>query len=313
MTIIEELKPDSTSKETILTIGVFDGVHLGHRHLISELTSRASATKRRAGVITFQNHPASVINPEFKPNFITSVTERVNLLLDTGVDFVTPISFDHEVSRLTAEKFTRILVEILNMSGLIVGPDFRMGKNRDADVSKLAEIGVSQGFEVRVVDQQKTDEFPIRSTAIRNLLSEGDVQSASGMLGRYYSTVGEVMHGLKRGRDLGFPTCNLIPTVGMAIPKDGIYATFANIGNKKYMAATSIGTRPTFDEGGRTIESYILDFDQDIYGQTIKLEFIKHLRDEKAFGTVDDLILQMNKDVEETRNILNALNSTQSS
>ena len=129
----------------------------------------------------------------------------------------------------------------------------------------------------------------------------------------YYSTVGEVMHGLKRGRDLGFPTCNLIPTVGMAIPKDGIYATFANIGNKKYMAATSIGTRPTFDEGGRTIESYILDFDQDIYGQTIKLDFIKHLRDEKAFSKVDDLILQMNKDVEETRNILNALNSTQSS
>ena len=313
MTIIEELKPDSTSEETILTIGVFDGVHLGHRHLMSELTKQANTTNRRAGVITFQNHPASVINPEFKPNFITSVKDRVDLLLETGVDFVSPISFDLEVSKLSAEQFTGILVEVLNMSGLIVGPDFRMGKNRDADVSKLADIGVDQGFEVQVVEQQKSNKCPIRSTAIRNLLSVGDVHSASGMLGRYYSTAGEVMHGLKRGRDLGFPTCNLIPTVGMAIPKDGIYATFANIGNKKYMAATSIGTRPTFDEGGRTIESYILDFDKEIYGQTIKLEFIKYLRDEKAFDTVENLIVQMNKDVKDTRKILNELISAQSS
>ena len=144
MTIIEELKRDSTSKETILTIGVFDGVHLGHRHLMSELTKQANTTKRRAGVITFQNHPASVINPEFKPNFITSVKDRVDLLLDTGVDFVSPISFDREVSSLSAEQFTGILVEVLNMSGLVVGPDFRMGKNRDADVSKLAKIGINQ-------------------------------------------------------------------------------------------------------------------------------------------------------------------------
>ena len=311
MTIIEELKPDSTSKETILTIGVFDGVHLGHRHLMSELTKQANTTNRRAGVITFQNHPASVINPEFKPNFITSVKDRVDLLLETGVDFVSPISFDREVSSLSAEQFTGILVEVLNMSGLVVGPDFRMGKNRDADVSKLAKIGINQGFEVQVVEQQKSDEFPIRSTAIRNLLSQGDVGSVSKMLGRYFSTTGEVTHGLKRGRDLGFPTCNLIPTEGMAIPKDGIYATLAYIGRQQYMAATSIGTRPTFDEGGRTIESYVLDFDQEIYGEAIKLAFVKHIRDEKAFDTIKNLIIQMNKDVEETRNILNELTTTQ--
>jgi len=214
---------------------------------------------------------------------------------------------------LSAEQFTDILVEVLNMSGLVVGPDFRMGKNRDADVSKLAKIGINQGFEVQVVEQQKSDEFPIRSTAIRNLLSQGDVGSVSKMLGRYFSTTGEVTHGLKRGRDLGFPTCNLIPTEGMAIPKDGIYATLAYIGKQQYMAATSIGTRPTFDEGGRTIESYVLDFDQEIYGETIKLAFVKHIRDEKAFDTIKNLIIQMNKDVEETRNILNELTTTQGS
>ena len=304
MKIDEELAQLAPQGESVLTIGVLDGVHRGHRRLITHLTREAADAGRLAGVLTFRNHPASVLRPDFKPQYLSDLGERVRLIRELGVDFVFPITFDLELSKLGPRDFLLKLQRRARMSGLVVGPDFALGHGREGDVRALSVLGEEMGFSVGVVDLLVEGGEAIRSTVIRQSLARGDVGRVSEMLGRTFALAGVVVKGSGRGHSLGFPTANLQVPPEMAVPGDGIYATWARLRDRCYMAATSIGTRPTFDETERTVEAFILDFDGDIYEQKIRLEFVQRLRDEIRYDTPEALQEQVARDVEQTRTIL---------
>jgi riboflavin kinase/FMN adenylyltransferase len=306
MRIDEELSSAATQRESLLTIGVFDGVHRGHRHLIARLVEQAAAMGRLAGVVTFRGHPAELLDPTFRLQYLTSLEERVRLLEDLGVDFVVPVTFDLDLSKLRARDFIGLLQRHVRATGIIVGPDFAMGHKREGDVTALAEIGKEIGFSVLVVDLLQEGGEDVRSTVIREVLAKGDVSKASELLGRHFALVGEVVRGAGRGATLGIPTANLEVPDGMVVPGNGIYATRAHLRDGVRMAATSIGTRPTFDEGERTIEACIMDFEGDLYGQQVRLEFVGRLRDEEKYDSVEALLEQIDRDVEQTRAILGA-------
>ena len=294
----------------MLTIGVFDGVHRGHGHLLSSLTTEARRTARLAGVVTFRNHPASVLRPGFKPQYLTSVEERLRLINEHGIDFIVPIDFDLELSKLRARQFTMLLQKHLRMMGLVVGPDFAMGHNREGGPETLASLGRETGFSVLVVDPLvDQDRQVVRSTVVREALARGELAPVAEQMGRNFSLAGTVVRGQGRGAPLGFPTANLRPPTEMAVPGDGIYATWAHIGSQRYMAATSIGVRPTFEEGEHAIEAFVLDFKGDLYGQQVRLEFVRRLRDEVKFDSPRSLKEQVDRDVDETRAVLQGSHS----
>lgn len=306
MKIAHELADQAPERDSVLTVGVFDGVHRGHQHLLARLVARAASSSRSAGVITFRNHPASVLRPDFQPCYITTLEERVRLLKKAGVDFVVPVTFDLELSRLRARDFVVLLTERLRMRALIIGPDFAMGHKREGDARVLAGLGQELGFSVEVVEPLTEAGVTVKSTAIRQAIARGQMAWAASMLGRSFVLKGTVVRGLGRGHKLGYPTANLEVPRGMAVPGDGIYATWAWVDGKPYMAATSIGTRPTFNEGLRTIEAYLLDFSGDLYHKEVGLEFVRRLRDELAFSSVEALLEQIARDVEATRQALEA-------
>jgi riboflavin kinase/FMN adenylyltransferase len=303
MGLSQELNIEKDLRDSFITIGVFDGVHLGHKHLATKLIESAIKNRKSSGIITFKNHPAAVINPRFQPDFLTSFETKLDLLKDTGVDFVSAITFDQEIADLTAKDFLRLLKNRLGMKGLVVGPDFQMGKNREADTAKLATLGSELGFDLEVVDVQTKGKNQVRSTMIRNLISNGNVKNASVMLGRKFSLEGSVITGMKRGKSLGFPTANLKINNDIARPSNGIYATVATISGVRYPAATSVGTNPTFGGKEQTVETYILDFDKNIYGQSLSISFFEKLRNEITFNGVDNLIAQIESDVSEVRKL----------
>ncbi|MCI0439263.1 MAG: bifunctional riboflavin kinase/FAD synthetase [Chloroflexi bacterium] len=292
------------AEESVLTIGVFDGVHKGHQHLIDRLIREADAYGRLAGVVTFTNHPASVLRPGFTPQYITSLGERIRLIEKLGVDFVAPITFDLDVSRLSPREFIMTLREYLLMRGIVVGPDFAMGHNRKGDIRTIYALGEEIGFTTTEVRLFTHKEQAVRSSAIRHMLAEGSVSRAAKLLGRDFALEGTVVEGAKRGRTLGYPTANLQPPPDMIVPANGIYCARAVVGEDVHMAATSIGTRPTFDNGARAIEAYILDFSGDLYGKTLRLEFVERLRDELKFDSIEALLKQIERDVQQTRAIL---------
>jgi riboflavin kinase/FMN adenylyltransferase len=306
MQIRQELSRLSPDRDSVLTIGVFDGVHRGHQHLIGCLVGEAARTNRLAGVLTFRNHPASVLRPEFKPQYITSLDERVRLLRQLGVSFVAPVTFDLELSNLRARDFVALLQRHLRMKGLVIGPDFALGYKREGDAPTLTVMGKEMGFSVNVVKALDDSGEPVRSTVIRRALAGGDVTRVAAMLGRSFALQGRVVSGAGRGRTLGFPTANVVPPPEMAIPGDGIYATWACLGDGRYMAATSIGTRPTFGDNERAIEAFLLDFSGDLYGQEIRLEFVQRLRGQVKYDTAQALQEQVDRDVAQTRAILTA-------
>ena len=299
-----ELGQYPTDRDSALTIGVFDGVHRGHRQLITQLLRDARNTGRRAGVVTFRNHPLSVLRADFNPQYLTDFDERARLIGELGVDFVVPITFDLELSDLGPKDFVARLQQHLRMRELVVGPDFAMGHKRMGDVETLTALGEEMEFSVRVVDLLVEGGQAIRSTTIREALAKGDVTRAAALLDRNFALTGVVVKGAGRGRTLGFPTANLEPPQGMVSPGDGIYATWARLGERCQMAATSIGTRPTFGEGQRIIESFILDFEGDLYDQRVRLEFVRRLRDEIKYSSVEALQEQVDKDVDQTKAIL---------
>ena len=310
MGIDEELAQAFTERESgrgsALTIGVFDGVHRGHQRLIAKVRQEASDKGCAAGVVTFRNHPDSVFNPDFKPRYITALDERIRLIERLGVDFVVPVTFDRAVAGIRARDFAAMLTRRLGMRALVAGPDFAMGYKREGNVEALAAMGAEMGFSVSVVDLLSEGDAAVRSTNIRRALAAGDVSGVAKQLGRNYAVSGVVVSGEKRGRTLGFPTANLEVGGDMAVPANGIYATRAFVDGECHMAATSIGTRPTFDGKGRTIEAFLLGFDNILYNKELRLEFVSRLRDELKFDSVEALLEQMALDVEETRAILEA-------
>ena len=306
MRIEQELAQTHIDRDSVLTIGVFDGVHRGHQRLIAKVVAEANANGAAAGVLTFRNHPDSVLNPNFRPHYITSVAERTRLMEGLGVDFVVPVTFDREVAGLRARKFTKLLSSNLRMRGLVVGPDFAMGYKREGNVETLSTLGAELGFSVSVVDLLSDGGDAVHSTSIRKALVDGNVKDVAKKLGRNFSISGTVVTGDKRGRTLGFPTANIEVGPNMVVPGNGIYATLAFVDGERHMAATSIGTRPTFDGKGRTIEAFLLEFDSNLYNRQLRLEFVQRLRDELKFDSVDALLEQMELDVEQTRRLLTA-------
>ena len=306
MRIERELEQAHIDRDSVLTIGVFDGVHLGHQSLIAKVMAEARAKGCAAGALTFRNHPDSVFNPNFQPQYITSLAERIRLMEEIGVDFVVPVTFDREVAGLRARRFAELLRKTLRMRGLVVGPDFAMGYKREGNVDALTSLGAELGFSVSVVDLLSEGGDAVHSTSIRKAIVEGSVGDAAKKLGRNFSISGMVVSGEKRGRTLGYPTANIEVGPSMAIPGNGIYATMAFVDGERHMAATSIGTRPTFDGKGRTIEAFLLGFDSNLYNRQLRLEFVQRLRDELKFESVDELLKQMELDVEQTRTLLQA-------
>jgi len=302
----EELARFSPEKETALTIGVFDGVHLGHQHLIGYLTSQAQQKDLISGVITFRCHPQHVLSPQTRLPYLTSLTERVNLLQGVGVELVIPLSFTLELARVSADEFVAWLRKHLKMRVLIVGPDFALGRGREGDVFRLQSLGQEMGFSVVLVPPMVQGGEVISSTAIRQALLQGDASKAKRLLGRPFSLSGEVVHGKARGRSLGFPTANLAVDSNQLVPADGVYVTKAYIGGEVFPSVTNIGRRPTFGGQERAIEVYLLEFKADLYKQELKIEFLERLRGEKQFTSAEELAAQIRKDVEQAEVILGA-------
>ncbi|MGA2159127.1 MAG: bifunctional riboflavin kinase/FAD synthetase [Dehalococcoidia bacterium] len=303
MNIEDELSAFTPAQPTLLTIGVFDGVHLGHKFLLDHLVARAREKGCLAGVVTFKTHPEKVLKRRDTLPWICTLEERVRLLKEVGVDVVVPVTFTRNVAGLTAREFILLLKKYLKMCDLVLGPDFALGKHRQGDPAHLREIGEELDFRVEVVKPARLGDEVISSSAIRRLLTEGDLLKVERMLGRYFSLEGTVVHGDRRGHTLGFPTANLEVQPEQALPKDGIYVTVAHCGGRSLHSVTNIGVRPTFDGLKRLIETYILDFDGDIYGQYLKIDLISRLRDEMKFDSVDDLKKQMHNDVMQARDI----------
>ena len=306
MNLINELKEYKGLKNSTVTIGVFDGVHLGHQQLISQVVKEANNDGSCPTVITFINHPASVLKTNFKAEFICSIESRIELLKNLCIQQVIPISFDKDVANLSAKHFIEFLQDIIKMRKIVIGPDFAMGKNRSGTRITLPKLGLEMGFEVKPMKSvTDTSNTHISSTSIRKQIKSGNFKYVNSQLGRNYSLDGKVIEGMKRGRTLGYPTANLkLTNLDIVIPPDGIYATRTLVDEKLYLSATSIGNQPTFGGNERTIESYLIDFSDNLYGKNINIQFEKYIRDQKFFESTIELKKQMLKDVEDTQIIL---------
>ena len=304
MTIQRELAQASPHRNTVVSIGTFDGVHLGHRQLLHTLKALAARHGLMPAVLTFRNHPRLVLDPGVEMHYITGLPQRVEMLQSQVAGLVIPVEFTRELSLLNAPDFLSLLSKHLKMKGMVVGPDFALGHRREGNVSILKQFGLEMGFWVETVEPVMMDQTVIRSSLIRSLLTQGEVENAGLMLGRCYSITGVVTEGDGRGQQMGFPTANLSLDSGLVIPGDGIYATWATVAGQRYQASTCIGVRPTFGLSPRTVEAFILDFQGDIYGESLTLEFVGRLRDERAFPNVEKLIDQIKLDVDQTRAVL---------
>lgn len=303
MSFEQELNVAIPHEGTVLTIGVFDGVHLGHQTLIGQLVKLSKEWGLQSALMTFHPNPITIVRPGTQVRYLTNVDERAAIIKSLGIDIVLPVTFTPELSRVKARDFVAILKERLKIKGLVVGPDFALGHNREGNIEFLTETGKEMNFSVHVVSYQDAQGTRISSTAIRTALAEGKVSIANLYLGRTYTVPGTVVQGAARGRLLGFPTANLSVWSEQAIPADGIYATRVRNNGDVHAAATYVGTRPTFGGGERIIESYLLDFDGDLYGKRVLVEWIEKVREDRVFDTVDDLQVQMRKDVKKARGI----------
>ncbi|GAB4499678.1 MAG: bifunctional riboflavin kinase/FAD synthetase [Anaerolineales bacterium] len=294
-------------KNSFLTVGVFDGVHRGHRKIIHKLVQDAHTNDAPAVVLTFDPHPAAVLSGK-EIRCLTTPDERVDLLQSLGVDVVITQRFTRDLSTVPAHEYMSRLKAHLGLSRLLIGYDFALGKGREGNAPRLTEIGSELGYTVEVVPALSDESGVISSTEIRKLVSIGNMTKASKLLGYPYRMGGEVIHGAGRGKQINFPTANVDYPKTKAMPPNGIYACWARLGDERFMAATNIGLNPTFTPERQTpsLEAYLLDFDRDIYGEVLTLEFATRLRDEIRYTSVDALINQIHDDVNQTRAILSA-------
>lgn len=300
-------------ERSVITIGAYDGVHLGHRAVIEHVTERAKELGINSAVVTFDRHPASVVRPESAPRLLTSPEQKMELLGSTGVDAVVMVPFTQEQASESPESFVRrVLVGCLGTQLIVVGNDFHFGRDREGNVDLLRNLGADGAFdfEVEPIDLlprlDGVDE-PISSTAIRRALAGGDVSRANEMLGRPYGVQGTVVQGDQRGRLLGFPTANVEVPNAPCLPADGVYAGwYTRPDGETHPCAINIGRRPTFYEHADSslLEAHLLDFEDDLYGETARVRFAGFLRSERKFDGVDALIAQLSADVEHARGLL---------
>ncbi|HEY2174707.1 MAG TPA: bifunctional riboflavin kinase/FAD synthetase [Mycobacteriales bacterium] len=289
----------------VVTIGVFDGVHRGHQQIIGRAVARARDTGLPSVVITFDPHPSEVVRPGSHPPRLTSRARRAELFEQLGVDVMCVLPFTVEFSRLQPAEFVhQVLVEHLHAAAVVVGENFRFGHKASGDVSTLRALGASFGFATEAVPLITDDDMAFSSTYVRSCIDAGDVAAAARALGRDHRIEGIVVRGAGRGRKLGYPTANLRLEQYTAVPADGVYAGWVILDGRRLKAAISVGTNPTFEGRVRTVEPHILDFDEDIYGEPMAVEFTARLRPMERFDRVDDLIAAIDRDVAATRTIL---------
>ncbi len=295
--------PERATTSTVLTIGNFDGVHRGHRSLLAELKVQAGQMALPATVLTFEPHPRELFAPEQAPARLASLRDKLELLAEAGVDRVHVCRFNRKLAALTAEQFIeRILLQGLSVRHLIIGDDFRFGKGRSGDFAMLQQAGATHGFAVEAMSTVDIGGVRVSSSAVRAALAGGDIERAEALLGRSYVIAGRVMDGKKIGRTIGFPTAN-IQVRRKRLPLSGVFAvTVSGVAAQPLPGAANIGVRPTLEDGLKPVlEVHLLDFDGDIYGRHVDVNFLHKLRDEAKFDSLDALKAQIARDVVQVR------------
>ena len=310
MPIEEDLARSLPGKEldgdTLLTIGVFDGVHLGHKHLLSGLKERAKECNLLNGVVTFNPPPQKVLAPQAGLLFLTDIGQKVELLSSENIDAVFILPFTTELAQLSARRFVSLMQQYLRMKGLVVGYNFALGRNREGKIDVLRALGEDMGFTVTVVPPLVINGEMVSSTFVRKALSSGDMKRVHNLIVRPFSLHGRVVPGANRGAKMGFPTANLDIDTEQAIPTEGVYATRAYINDKAYNSMTYVGASPTFGDSRSIIEVFILDYSGDLYGNELKIDVIERLRGGKQFDTVEKLKQQITADIEKGRVLLDS-------
>lgn len=297
----KELRETATAGKHAISIGVFDGVHKGHLALVNKMLSEGNTRGLSGGVVTFYPHPVAVIRPDIEFTYLTSLQNRIELLQTVGVEFVSVLEFDEQLQRVSAKTFCEMLVEEAQMELLVVGKDFKLGRNGEGDIKILENIGLELGFEVISVPLVQESTSKVSSTRIREALNSGSMEEVGSLMGHRYQLDGTVILGDQRGRTIGFPTLNVDIEKDRLIPPNGVYITETFIKNEKYASVTNIGSRPTFTIDSKNhLETHLLDFNEDVYGEHATVEFISRLRNERKFNSGDELVQQIKNDVKNT-------------
>ncbi len=299
MQVFNDLNEIKNDRNTVLTIGTFDGIHLGHKKLIDKVIADAEKSGGRSFLVTFNPHPRSIVSKDFELKLLTNLKEKTKILDSLGMQNLFILNFTKEISQLTAEEFfKKFIINGIGLRKIVIGFNHHFGKGRVGDSNTLIGMGKTYGFDVETIEAFKQGDEVISSSKVRNLLIEGDIKKVNNFLGRSYSFGGRVIHGDKRGRSLGFPTANIeLDNEKKLLPALGIYLVEFFVKNEKYFGLLSVGKRPTFYESGKIVpEVYILDFDQDIYGEIIRVNILERIRGEEKFSSAEELVRQMNKD-----------------
>ncbi len=304
MEIEQELANITPRRETALTIGVFDGVHAGHRYLLERLQQRAAEKNLLSGVVTFNPHPQSVLHPRNRLPWLSNLEDRVQAIQELGIDIVAVLTFTLKLAQLSARDFMSLLKKHLKMQGIIVGPDFSLGRGGEGNITLLRTLGREMKFSVEVIPPYTINGEVVSSTLIRQELVQGDMKRVERLMGHYFYLRSKVITSDKRGRVLGFPTANLDIKPQQALPSNGIYATIVQVDGKQFPSATNVGIRPTFGEGEKRVETHLLNYKGDLYGKEIRVDFVQKLRDEQRFPSSEELKIQIEKDVREVETIL---------
>ncbi|HHV39416.1 MAG TPA: bifunctional riboflavin kinase/FAD synthetase [Tepidimicrobium sp.] len=285
--------------KTAVALGNFDGIHIGHRYLISSMVKKAKKNNLKSSVLLFKNHTRDILKDDGKLNILTSNEQKLNIIEDLGVKIVYTMKFDRDVMRLTGKEFIEnIILKKLNSKLVTIGFDYKFGYRASGDSHHLKEIGQQKGFLVDIIDPVSLEGDIVSSTAIRELIKLGNIEKANKFLGRNYIIEGRVVSGKNRGTKLGFPTANMELGYDYMVPKPGVYKTYTLLNDRKYSSITSIGYSPTFSDDELKIETHILNFNSSIYGEKIRVEFIDFIRDNIKFGTAEELIRQIEKDIQ---------------
>jgi len=290
--------------DTVLAIGTFDGVHLGHRYLLEQLVRHARETGRESAVLSFYPHPRLVLRPEARPACLSTPSERAIALESLAIDLLVVLPFTLALANTPAETFIGELVSKLRMRELWVGAGFALGRGREGDVAHLTQLGVQLGYTLHVMEPLYDGGEPVSSTRIRALVHQGDVTEAGRLLGRPYAISGPVVPGHQRGRTLGFRTANLRLNPERAIPANGVYAVRVRVNGEQHHGVANLGVRPSFGETDRLLEVHLLDYVGDLYGENVTVEFVQRLRPELTFETPEALAEQIGRDVERARAVL---------
>jgi riboflavin kinase/FMN adenylyltransferase len=309
MEIEQELANITPQGETLLTIGVFDGVHAGHRYLLKQLNQQATKRNLLSGVVTFNPHPQSVLHPDDQLPWLSNLEDRVTTFQQLGVSVVAVLTFTRKVAQLSARDFMSLLKKYLKMRGIIVGRDFVLGRDGEGNINLLRALGSEMKFTVEAIRPYRINGEVVSSTLIRQALVRGDMRRVEKLMGRRFYVRGKVITSDKRGRLLGFPTANLDMKPQQALPSNGVYATITQamvpqLDGMRFPSVTNIGIRPTFGKREKTVETHLLQYKGNLYGREIRVEFVQKLRDEQRFPSAEELKIQMGKDIQEVGAIL---------